>query len=72
MLTVEGIKNLKIMCLRNLNLSAKEETEIGMLTKFMEKAKDAGWLLKNSAKAQKDIFQHFRVKRNYIKTLFIF
>ena len=40
LLSAEGIRAMKLMCLKNLDLKAKEETEMELLNKFMELAKD--------------------------------
>ena len=53
---------------RNLDLKAKDETEMDLLSKFMEAAKDDGWMMKYSAKAEGDVFKHFRKQRNYLKS----
>ena len=56
------------MCLLNLDLKAKDETEKDLLSKFMEAAKDESWMMKYSAKAEGDVFKHFRKQRNYLKS----
>ena len=40
LLSVDGIKTLKLMCFRNLDTYAKDDTELELLGKFMEAAKD--------------------------------
>lgn len=67
LLTGEGVQRLKLMCLRNLDMRANDENEKVLIKMFMEKAKKEGWLLKQSAKAEKDIVVHYREKRNYLK-----
>lgn len=68
LLSPDGVKQLKKMCLLNLDLKAKDEAEMDLLAKFMEAAKDGGWIMKHSAKAESDVFNHFRKKRNYLKS----
>eukprot|EP00092_Neocalanus_flemingeri_P102028 GFUD01130477.1.p1 GENE.GFUD01130477.1~~GFUD01130477.1.p1 ORF type:complete len:306 (-),score=91.74 GFUD01130477.1:105-1022(-) len=67
LMTSEGVKRLKIMCLRNLDLKAKNEGEVEMLKNFLELANENGWIVKTSATAEKQIIQNFREKRNYLK-----
>jgi len=68
LLTGEGVLKLKILCIENLDLKANDEDEIKLLNDFVDTAKEEGFLLKTTAKAQKDIFQYFRYKRNYLKS----
>ena len=68
LLTPDGVKQLKKMCLLNLDLKAKDETEMDLLGKFMVEAKDESWMMKYSAKAEGDVFKHFRKQRNYLKS----
>jgi len=67
LLTTEGIQQLKMIVFRNLDMFAKETDETLLLEKFLTSAKENGWLIKSSAKAQKDIVTNFREKRNYLK-----
>jgi len=67
LLSADGLKMIKMMCFRNLDSYANDKNEVELLNKFMNKAKDEGWLLKMSGKAEKDIKQQFRLKRNYLK-----
>lgn len=67
LLTFEGIQQLKMMVFRNLDMCAKEADETLLLEKFLTSGKENGWLIKSSAKAQKDIITNFREKRNYLK-----
>jgi hypothetical protein len=39
-----------------------------LLAKFMEAEKDGGWIMKHSAKAESDVFKHFRKQRNHLKS----
>jgi len=68
LLTSDGIAQLKVMCFRNLDLKAKDDTEVGMLNNFMQTAKDEGWRIKTNDRSKKDIIMHFRDKRNYLKS----
>ena len=36
----DGLKMLKSMCYKNLDMAAKDPEEIDLLTKFMDKAKE--------------------------------
>ena len=72
LLTSDGILQLKVMCFRNLDLKAKDDTEVGMLNNFMQTAKDEGWRIKTSDRSKKDIIMHFRDKRNYLKSQVLF
>ena len=58
---------MKIQCFRNLDLKAGDDLEVGLLTRFMERAKDEDWLMFKSAKAEEDIIGHFHDKRNYYR-----
>jgi len=60
-LTADGLKMIKMMCFRNLDFYANDKNEVDMLTRFMNKAKDEAWLLKQSGKAEKDIKQQYRL-----------
>ena len=40
LLSVDGIKTLKLMCFRNLDTYAKDDTELELIGKFMEAAKE--------------------------------
>ena len=40
LLTVEGLKRLKMLCYGNLDLKAKSDEEVDLLKSFMGKAKD--------------------------------
>lgn len=68
LLTSEGIQKLKGMCLRNLDMKAKEDDETALLQKFMDKANEEGWMIKKTAKAEKDITSKYRDNRNYLKS----
>lgn len=67
LLTGEGVQFLKQMCVGNLDMKAKEESETDLLQKFMDKAKEEGWMIKKSQKAEKDIVSKYRDNRNYLK-----
>ena len=64
--TFDGTKQLKIFCYCNLDMQAKDEDDADTLNKFFVTAKAEGWLIKFTAKYEKDIIQHFRTKRNYL------
>ena len=40
LLSVDGCRQLKSMCFKNLDMKAKEANEVAMLTRFMERAKE--------------------------------
>ena len=40
LLMADGLKMLKSMCYKNLDMAAKDPEEIDLLTKFMDKAKE--------------------------------
>jgi len=67
LLMADGLKMLKSICFKNLDMGAKDPEEIELLNRFMEKAKEEGWLQKTSGKAEVDIIQGYRKKRNYLK-----
>jgi len=67
LMTADGLKVFKMAYYRNLDHSANDKNEVEMVKKFMAKAKEDGWLVKNSGKAEKDILKHWRLKRNYLK-----
>ena len=83
LLTVDGLKFLKELSLRNLDYRAEDSKEVAMLNSFLQKAKDVrfwflnvilksddpqeGWLCKQSGKADKDIRHQFRAKKNYLR-----
>ena len=48
-------------------MEAGDELEVGLLTRFMARAKEAGWLIIKSAKAEDDIVSHYHQKRNYFR-----
>lgn len=39
LLTSEGLKQLKMMCFRNLDVKAKDIDEMELISRFMERAK---------------------------------
>ena len=39
LLTAEGLKQLKMMCFRNLDVKAKDIDEMELISRFMERAK---------------------------------
>ena len=64
LLTPDGLQALKLMCVKNLHMKAKDTDEVGKLNRFMERAKEVsvhislhvllnnfqnGWLIKTSA-----------------------
>jgi len=67
LLTGDGVQFLKEMCVRNLDMKAKDDVETALLQKFMDKAKEEGWLIKRTGKSEKDIISKFRDNRNYLK-----
>ena len=83
LLSVEGLKVLKQLSMRNLDCKAEDRREQEIMTNFMVKAKDVrnnlflfsyiflfvqgGWLCKNTGKADKDIGQQFRRKNSYLR-----
>ena len=66
LMTADGVRALKLTCFKNLDLS-KGDAETETLSKFLDLAKQEGWMIKTSSKAEMDIMQNFRVKRNYLK-----
>ena len=66
LMTADGVRALKVTCFKNLDLS-KGDSETEILSKFLELAKQEGWMIKTASKAEKDIMQNFHVKRNYLK-----
>ena len=42
LLSVEGIKVLKMMCYKNLDNLAKDKNETGILSRFMKRASEVG------------------------------
>ena len=43
LLTVEGLKRLKMICFRNLDFKAKTKDEVEILNKFMNIAKEVSY-----------------------------
>ena len=58
---------MKELCLRNLDCKADDKREQEILAGFMQKARDEGWLCKQTGKAEKDIKQQFRKKNSYLR-----
>ena len=67
MLTSDGVKFIKQLCLQNLDYKADDKREQEIMTMFMQKAKDEGWLCKQTGKAEKDIKQRFRKNNSYLR-----
>ena len=68
LLTVDGPRYLKKMCMHYLDFKAEDRGEHDLLSVFFIRAKDEGWLCKQTGKAEKDIKHQFRVKKNYLRS----
>ena len=58
---------MKELSLRNLDCKADDRREQEIMTTFMQKSKDEGWLCKQTGKAEKDVKQQFRKKNSYLR-----
>ena len=67
LLTADGIRALLGICFNNLDQKAKTADETELLNSFLTTARNEGWLIKATSKAEKDLFQGYRGKRNYLK-----
>ena len=68
LLTVDGLRYFKKMCMHNLDFKAEDKGENDLLSVFFIRAKDEGWLCKQTGKAEKDIKHQYRVKKNYLRS----
>ena len=56
LLTADGIRALLGICCNNLDQKAKTADETELLNSFLTTARNEGWMIKATSKAEKDLF----------------